>query len=428
MVLVALCGGGLEKIVANEIRKLKPDSSGKPGNFRIIDSGFGNVRFETDLTGMYHALLSLRAVDRLLLEAASFPATDFDGLFDGTRAVVWEDYIPKGMGLVVDKVRSNRSRLASETSIQSVVHKAAADRLCQCYHQLSLPESGAGNRACLRVYVEKDRVQILLDLCGKPLFKRGYRLGGGAAPLRESTAAALLLQSLWRRKYPLYDPFCGSGTIVIEAALYAWDVAPGLLRPFAVSALPFAAAAIENDVRRMLFERIDPSRTVRIFGSDSDGEAVEAAKANLDRALDAAMANKNAFEQRRPACLPKLWRRPMEEAKAPFPDGYIITNPPYGLRLLDMEAAEELYRGMNILWDNFPSWKVNILSAHAGFESLFGAKAGRCKKITSGAVETYFYEYDGREAREEKSKRSVNAPNKNAAIIKKTGSGKVYTW
>ncbi|MDR2795742.1 MAG: class I SAM-dependent RNA methyltransferase [Spirochaetaceae bacterium] len=423
MILVALCSGGFEKLVANEIRKLAEYS---PGGFRIIDSGFGKVRFETGLTGLYYALFSLRTVDRLLLEAASFPACDFDGLFDGARSVAWEDYIPKGVGLTVDKVRSNHSRLAAETSIQAVVHKAAASRLCERYHQISLPRAGPG--ACLRVHVEKDRVQILLDLCGKPLFKRGYRLEGGTAPLRESTAAALLLQALWKRKYPLYDPFCGSGTIVIEAALYAWDAAPGLGRGFAVSALSLADAAIENDVRRTLFERIDLSRTVQIFGSDRDAETVETAKANLDRALDIVRGGKNTYGGPRPACLPKLWRRPMEEAKAPFPGGFVITNPPYGIRLLDKENAEALYRGMNVLRDNFPSWKINILSAHAGFESFFGANADRCKKITSGALETYFYEYDSTDARGKNAKRPGNIGERNAVNAKKISVAKVYTW
>jgi putative N6-adenine-specific DNA methylase len=414
----------VEKLTANEIKKL---SGGSPDAFRIVDSGFGRVRFETDLAGMYRALFSLRTADRLLLEAASFPALDFDGLFDGTRAVAWEDLVPKGMGLAVDKVRSNHSRLASETSIQAVVHKAAAGRLCERYREVSLPEAAAGNRADLRVYVEKDRVQILLDLCGKPLFKRGYRLEGGAAPLRESTAAALLLQALWRRKFPLYDPFCGSGTIVIEAALYAWDVAPGLGRGFTVSALPFAGTETENEVRRTLFERIDLSRNAEIFGSDSDGGSVETAKANLARALENVCGCEDVFGGRRPAVMPKLWRRPMEEAVAPLGGGFIITNPPYGVRLLDRENAETLYRDMGVLRDNFLSWKINILSAHPGFESLFGASADRCKKITSGAFETYFYQYDCGGARKETVKRPGAAVAKMPAAPKKPG-GKVYTW
>ncbi|MDR2660055.1 MAG: class I SAM-dependent RNA methyltransferase [Spirochaetaceae bacterium] len=405
MIVVALCSGGLEKLVSNEIRKFT-------GDFRIIDSGFGKVRFETNLRGVYYALLSFRAVDRLLLEAAYFPASDFDELFEGTRAVAWEDYIPKGMGLAVDKVRSNHSRLAAETAIQAIVHKAAAERLCKHYSQNRLTESG--ETVELRVYIEKDQAQILIDLCGSPLFKRGYRIEGGTAPLRESTAAALLLQSLWRRKYPLYDPFCGSGTIVIEAALFAWDIAPGLLgRRFALSALAIACEKTENDVRRELSERIDTSKIIQIYGSDSDSGVVETAKTNLSRILNSLSGMGDAgVKPPPPNCKPKLWWRKMEEAKAPADDGYIITNPPYGIRLLDKEGAEAVYRSMAVLKHNFPRWKINVLSAHAGFEAFFGSNASRCKKITAGASETYFYEYDFVERKAEHIQNSKNAQNR----------------
>jgi putative N6-adenine-specific DNA methylase len=422
MVVVALCAGGAERLVSNEVRRLRLQTGRE---FRIIDSGFGNVRFETDLTGVYYALLSLRAVDRLLLEAADFDATDFDALFEGVRAVAWEDYIPKGMGLAVDKARSNHSRLAAVTSIQAVAHKAAAERLCTHYGQNSLPDE---NAATLRVHIEKDRARIMLDLCGTPLFKRGYRAEGGTAPLRESMAAALVLQSLWRRKYPLYDPFCGSGTIVIEAALFAWDAAPGLWRRFAISKLAFADGGAEAEARRDLLERIDTSRTALIFGSDGDSVVAGTAKANLERVLGMMGGVP------RPACLPKLWFRKMEEAKAPADEGFIITNPPYGMRLLDKENAEALYRNMAVLRKNFPSWKLNVLSVHAGFETFFGEKADRCKKFTSGAVETYFYEYDGRSGRSERSERYPPrvrdrpklAPDPPAA--KKPGKDLTYTW
>ncbi|MDR0383613.1 MAG: class I SAM-dependent RNA methyltransferase [Spirochaetaceae bacterium] len=416
MVAVALCAGGAEKLVSNEIRKLAAETG---RGFRVIDSGFGKVRFETDLTGVYYALLSLRAADRLLLEAARFPAADFDALFEGVRSVSWEDYIPKGSGLVVDKARSNNSRLASEASVQAVVHKAAADRLCGRYGQNSLPDE---NAAVLRVYIEKDQAQILLDLCGKPLFRRGYRAEGGTAPLRESTAAALLLQSLWRRKHPLYDPFCGSGTIVIEAALFAWDIAPGLGRRFAVSGLAFSDVAAEKSARQSLTERIDMSRTLRIFGSDGDSAVIETAKANLERALSMISGCP------RPACTPKLWFRNMEEAKSPVDEGFIVTNPPYGIRLLDKEKAEELYRKMSVLRKNFPSWKINVLSAHAGFETFFGEKAARGKKFMSGALETYFYEYDGSSGRKEVSRR-VTGSYGGAVKKPKTPDKKLtYTW
>jgi putative N6-adenine-specific DNA methylase len=217
--VIALCGIGVEKVVSNEIRKLA-------GPYRVLESGFGRVRFETDIPGIYRALMGLRCADRLLLEALTFPAADFDTLFNGVTSIPWEAWIPNGMNIRVAKVRSNRSKLQGITTIQAMTHKAAADRLCEKYHQARLSESGP--QAEIRVYVEKDQVSVLLDLSGEPLFKRGYRTEGGAAPLRETTAAALLFLANWRRKYPLYDLFCGSGTIAIEAALYAWDAAPGL--------------------------------------------------------------------------------------------------------------------------------------------------------------------------------------------------------
>jgi putative N6-adenine-specific DNA methylase len=184
-IAMALCAAGAERVTSNELKKLK---------LRVLDSAFGRVRFEADLAGLYRALMALRTADRLLLEAVRFEAQDFEGLFEGSRGVPWEELIPRGKGLVVSKVRSNRSRLEAVTSIQGVVHKAVADRLCGAYGLHRLPE---GDAAELRVYLEKDQVSLLLDLCGEPLFKRGYRSEGGIAPLRETTAAALLLLSGW---------------------------------------------------------------------------------------------------------------------------------------------------------------------------------------------------------------------------------------
>ena len=207
---VALCAVGAEKAVSNELRKL---------DFTVLDSLYGKVRFRADIAGLYRALMGLRAADRVLLEMGFFKAEDFDALFEGTKAASWERFVPRDFGLTVVKVRSNRSKLKSQASIQSIVHKAAAERLCGKHRINRLAEDGG--IAEVRVYVEKDMVSLLLDLSGEPLFKRGYRSEGGVAPLRETTAAAMLLLSGWKRKFPLYDPFCGSGTIPIEAAMYA---------------------------------------------------------------------------------------------------------------------------------------------------------------------------------------------------------------
>ncbi|MCL2267387.1 MAG: hypothetical protein FWC17_06435, partial [Treponema sp.] len=190
---VALCAVGAEKVVSNELRKLGSEKC----FIKIEDSLFGRVRFRANLQGLYQALIGLRAADRVLIEAANFKALDFDSLFEGTAAAEWERLVPKGMGLRIAKVRTNRSTLKAETSIQSIVHKAAAQRLCGKYKMTRLPEpeitpkgESAVKAAEVRVYIEKDIVSLLVDLSGEPLFKRGYRSEGGAAPLRETTAAS----------------------------------------------------------------------------------------------------------------------------------------------------------------------------------------------------------------------------------------------
>jgi putative N6-adenine-specific DNA methylase len=390
--LIALCGLGVEKVVSNEIRKLG-------GNYQILESGFGKVRFRTDLSGIYRALMALRCADRLLLEAGLFPAGDFDAFFEGVRAFPWENWAPDGMGLRVAKVRSNRSRLRGIAAIQAMTHKAAADRLCEKYRRIRLPETGP--QAELRVYIEKDQASVLLDLSGDPLFKRGYRTEGGVAPIRETTAAALLFLSNWRRKYPLYDPFGGSGTIAIEAALYAWDAAPGLGRRFALSDLIPADGAVEEAVRQELLGKVNFERTIRIYGSDSDARAVSLAKSNIQRAYDLARGKKPAPGIRQDTRLP--WQPefrilPMNAARAPEDlggePGFIVTNPPYGKRLGEVSGAEAIYGEMADIGKRFPLWKLALISDHPGFESHFGKKADSCREITNGALDSYFYEYE----------------------------------
>jgi putative N6-adenine-specific DNA methylase len=379
---VALCAVGAEKVVSNEIRKL---------GLRMDEGGFGRLRFKADSAGLYRALMGLRAADRVLLETAWFTAADFDALFEGARAVPWEDYIPAGMGLKVVKVRTNRSVLRAETSVQAVVHKAAAGRLCARRGIGRLPEGGS--EAEIRVYIEKDRVSLLLDLSGEPLFKRGYRTEGGAAPLRETTAAAIILLSGWKRKFPLYDPFCGAGTIAAEAAMYAWDMAPGLARHFALDKLLIGDRAAEKQVRDEFFERIDFTRVVRIGGSDADRRAVAGAAANMERILTVPEGR-----VRGKPVPPAFKVLPMESVKAPAgtgeEGGFIITNPPYGRRLGDQESSERIYGEMGKLAGNFPGWKLALITDHEGFESFFGRKADSCKEITNGAIRSFLYQYE----------------------------------
>jgi putative N6-adenine-specific DNA methylase len=392
---IALCAAGAEKVVSGELRKL---------GLSVTDSAFGRVRFHSDVAGLYRALMALRAADRILLETAFFPAEDFDALFEGVRAVPWERYIPPDMGLTVVKVRSNRSRLRAETSVQAVAHKAAAERLCTARHISRLPEGRSS--AEIRVYVEKDRVSLLLDLSGEPLFKRGYRSEGGTAPLRETTAAAVILLANWRRKFPLYDPFCGSGTILIEAAIYAWDMAPGLGRPFALEKLLIADREIQRAVREDLLGRINFERIIRIAGSDEDGRAVSMARSNAGRAWELArgetpvrgirQAIGPSGDVKNPV-LPDVRTIRMKDVRAPWDEsGFIITNPPYGKRLGNPETAERTYGEMAELCRHFPGWKLALITDHPGFESFFGRKADSCREITNGAVPSYFFQYEGK--------------------------------
>jgi putative N6-adenine-specific DNA methylase len=404
---VALCAVGTEKVVSNELKKL---------GLGVIESAYGKVRFKADITGLYRSLMGLRAADRVLLEAGCFHAVDFDALFEKTQAIPWEKFVPSGsLGFKIVKVRSSASRLKAETSIQSITHKAVAQRLCAHGGLSRLPDTGQAAEA--RVYVEKDTVSLLLDLCGEPLFKRGYRKDGGIAPLRETTAAAMILLSGWKRKYPLYDPFCGSGTILAEALMYAWDMSPGLCRngrisDFAINRLLIADSRLEETVRSEFRARINFERLIRLAGGDEDPASSSLALSNLNN-VHALAENRNPLTGIPPAGrLPLVTTTPMNMARPPFeaepqpsakcegsslddvPKGFIITNPPYGKRLGDIDASIEIYKGMSVLAKNFPGWKLAVISDHPGFESFFGRKADSCREITGGAIHAYFYQYE----------------------------------
>jgi putative N6-adenine-specific DNA methylase len=411
--VVALCAVGAEKVVSNELRKM---------GFKVDESLYGRVRFKADTKGLYQALIGLRAADRVLLEIANFKATDFDTLFEGTINSPWEQLVPKGMGLKITKVRTNRSLLKSEISIQSVVHKAAAQCLCNKYKVNRLPELGVTPRGEdpikiveVRVYIEKDIVSLLVDCCGEPLFKRGYRTEGGVAPLRETTAASILLLSGWKRKFPLYDPFCGSGTILIEAAMYAWDIKPGLGRNFTLDHLLIAEKKTEQTVRDEFRSKIDFTRLVRIAGSDEDLRSVSIAKSNIARLHDIAEGKppqRGIHSADRQNLGIDLKVQPMIKASSPFTaldpvsqipypksslpssEGFLITNPPYGKRLGDPIAAEQIYKDMAGLEQRFPNWKIAVITDHSGFESFYGKKADSCKEISNGAIPSYFFQYD----------------------------------
>ncbi|MDR2864315.1 MAG: class I SAM-dependent RNA methyltransferase [Spirochaetaceae bacterium] len=393
MTAVVLCALGAEKVLSNEIKKL---ASFFNINFIILESFFGRLRIKTDNKGLYFLLIGLRTADRVLIELASYPAEDFGALFDGAALIDAENFIPRGSGLIIDKVRSRSSKLFSGKSIQSIVHKALAERLCSKYKMNRLPEDSFN--AKIRVYLERNRVSVLLDISGDPLYKRAYRLQGGLAPLRESAAAAIILLSSWKRKYPLYDPFCGSGTIALEAALYACDIAPGLGRQFSIDKLLIADKQKENEVRSLYRERINLSNIVRITGSDKDNAAIEIAKQNAARAWDIYGLAKHKEKNDR---LLVFNKSTMEDARSFDDNGFIITNPPYGNRLGDKQEAEENYKNMPVLQKNFQGWNIVVISDNIDFENFFGSKAETKKEITDGAYALYIYTYNKNMIRDE---------------------------
>lgn len=380
-------------MLADEVKRLGLGVSG---------NGFGKVRFTADKEGLYRSLMALRTADRVLLEAARFRATDFEALFEGAKAVRWENLIPPNLGVSVDKVRSGGSALSAQTSIQAVVHKAAAERLCRANALSRLPETD--DAAKIRVHIEKDEVSLMLDMSGDPLFKRGYRRKGGTAPLRETSAAAMLLLSGWKRKYPLCDPFCGSGTVLAEALMYACDAAPGLCRDFALSRLLIADASLEEKTRSHLRRQISLERKIRIQGSDADPEAAKLAGSNISALKDTALAPGNGFENEGGVQV-RIEACPMEEAGPAFPKeegdgkgeqpaGFIVTNPPYGKRLGDRAGAEKTYAAMAGIAGRFPGWKLAVICDHQGFESFFRRRADRVREISGSGGRSYLYEYD----------------------------------
>ncbi len=394
-IALALCAVGAEKVLSNELRKL---------DLRPVSSAPGRVRFEADLAGLYRSLMASRVADRIMLETASFRAANFDDLFEGVRSVRWAELIPRGRSIVIDKVRTFKSTLSSPVAIQSVAHKAVAQVLCDAWRIRRLPEEPGA--AEIRIYLDQDQASVCLDISGEPLFRRGYRVESVAAPLRETTAAALLLLMGWKRKIPLMDPLCGSGTIAIEAALYAWDAAPGLGRLFALSKLRIGNRALEDEIRSSLAAKVNLTNIIRIEGSDIDPKAVSAAQANALRAFAMATGKAKAYKGRGDqnldwtvpeelkAALPSFSRRDFADSKPSAEGGLILTNPPYGERLGDHSEAEATYQAMGSLASAFKGWSMGIITNHAGFESHFGYVADSVREITNGALRSYLYRYD----------------------------------
>lgn len=383
---VALCAVGAEKILGNEIKHL---------GYKLNGNAPGRVSFCGVIEAVYRTNLCLRCSDRVYLQMAEYYAEDFDALFDGCYKINWQDYFKKDVRVVVDKVRIYKSKLNSEHSIQGMIQKAIYKKLGDKWRMAVLPESGS--ECDVRVYLDENKVQILLDTSGEALHKRGYRTDGGIAPLRETTAAVLLQELLWKRKTPLHDPFCGSGTIAIEAALYAYNVAPGLGRRFAFENHTYFNQQKFQDIRKEEASKIRTDVETRITGSDIDPEAVERSKLNAEHACVMAGRALQMIGSDNRVPRPDFIVSDYADLQAPYETGLLLCNPPYGERIMDEAQAEVLYNNMSSLFTDFPDWQLGVITSHKKFQECIGRYASSLKSFKAGNLETTLYIYSGAE-------------------------------
>lgn len=396
--LVSPCAIGAEKVLTNELKQLGFVPEGNaPG--RVIYSPVlecSGPSDKGDLGAMYRANLCLRTADRVYLRVACFPCNDFDALFEGVKAVRWPDFFKKDVRVVVDKVRTHASKLSSEHSVQSITHKAIYESLGKAWHMSLLPETGT--EVTVRVYIDANVASILLDLSGMPLHRRGYRTAGGEAPIRETLAAVLLQMMSWRRKTPLHDAFCGSGTIPIEAMLYAHNIAPGFNREFALENLNIfdcgEGRKIIEEERKKAALAIRTDCLVRVTGSDIDENILISARGNAERACAIAGRALQSVGNDCRIPRPDFVQASFEDLSAPYDKGLLLSNPPYGERLGDNDSAFALYRSMQSLKTNFAGWDLGFITSHTGFEQAFGLRATKKKALKSGNLDTCFYMFE----------------------------------
>lgn len=369
--LLVPCHFGLEAVLKREIYDL---------GYEITKVEDGRVTFEGDEEAICRANIFLRTAERVMIQVGRFKATTFEELFQGIKNLPWEEYIPEDGKFWVKKASSINSKLFSPSDIQSIAKKAMVERMKQKYHKEWFKEDGAAYP--VRIFLLKDEVTVALDTSGDSLHKRGYRTMTSKAPLTETLAASLIMLTPWRKDRILVDPFCGSGTFPIEAAMIAANVAPGMNRDF-------TAEEWTNLIDRKLWyecvkeaeDMIDTTVKVDIQGYDIDGDVIKAARENAKRAGVEHMIH---FQQRAVADLshPKKY-------------GFIITNPPYGERLEDKADLPELYTQIGQAYQRLDSWSMFLITSYTDTEKYIGRKADKNRKIYNGMLKTYFYQFLG---------------------------------
>ena len=369
--LLVPCHFGLEAVLKREIYDL---------GYEITKVEDGRVTFEGDEEAICRANIFLRTAERVMIQVGRFKATTFEELFQGIKNLPWEEYIPEDGKFWVKKASSINSKLFSPSDIQSIAKKAMVERMKQNYHKEWFKEDGAAYP--VRIFLLKDEVTVALDTSGDSLHKRGYRTMTSKAPLTETLAASLIMLTPWRKDRILVDPFCGSGTFPIEAAMIAANIAPGMNRDF-------TAEEWTNLIDRKLWyecvkeaeDMIDTTVKVDIQGYDIDGDVIKAAREN---AKHAGVEHMIHFQQRAVADLshPKKY-------------GFIITNPPYGERLEDKADLPELYTQIGQAYQRLDSWSMFLITSYTETEKYIGRKADKNRKIYNGMLKTYFYQFLG---------------------------------
>lgn len=369
--MIAPCHFGLEAVLKREILNL---------GYEISEVEDGRVSFYGDRKAICRANIFLRTAERILLKVGQFRAVTFDELFEKTRAIPWEEYIPENGKFWVAKAASVKSKLFSPSDIQSIMKKAMVKRLQERYHTDWFTEEGASFP--VRVFFMKDVATVGIDTSGISLHKRGYREVSGKAPITETLAAALIMLTPWNKDRILVDPFCGSGTFLIEAAMMAANIAPGMNRSF-------TAEEWKNFIpKRDWYDSIDEAEALihdeietDIQGYDVDGSVIKVARRN---AREAGVEHLIHFQE-----------RDVKELRHPKKYGFVITNPPYGERLEDKKDLPALYRTFGESFRTLDSWSAYMITSYEEAERYFGRKADKNRKIYNGMLKTYFYQFLG---------------------------------
>ncbi len=368
--LIAPCHFGMEAVLKREIADL---------GYEITEVEDGKVTFCGDLSAVCRANIFLRTTERVLFKVARFRAETFEELFQGTKNVPWEEYLPEHAKFWVAKANSIKSKLFSPSDIQSIMKKAIVERMKSVYHRERFPEDGPSY--ALRVTIIKDIVTIGIDTSGESLHKRGYRKFTSKAPVTETLAAAILLLSPWKSDRILVDPFCGSGTFPIEAAMIGAGIAPGAKRSFVAEAWPLIPASLWKQAREEAEAGVKTDVSLQIQGYDLDPAMIEGARENA----------RNAGVE----SLIHLQVRDVRDLHSTKKYGFVITNPPYGERLEEKEAMPALYQGMGKAFRGLDTWSFYILTGYEDAEKHLGRKADKNRKIYNGMLKTYLYQFMG---------------------------------